>query len=135
MINGKRISVVTPAYDAERTLERTVRELPDTVGVKIFVDDSSSDKTAMPSEDVGVQTFVHHADHGYGLLPLLDNSDEVVLSIRQSMMFGLRIEEISCPTKCFEGASSIKLQGQRATSAERVEGVLKTTASFAATAS
>ena len=28
MINGKRIAVVMPAYNAERTLERTVRELP-----------------------------------------------------------------------------------------------------------
>jgi len=42
MINGKRIAVVMPAYNAEKTLEQTVRELPDVVDIKILVDDSSN---------------------------------------------------------------------------------------------
>ena len=66
MINGKRIAVVMPAYNAERTLERTVRELPDVVDIKILVDDSSKDKTAPSRESLGVQTFVHDANYGYG---------------------------------------------------------------------
>lgn len=66
MINGKRIAVVMPAYNAERTLERTVRELPDVVDIKILVDDCSNDKTALLSEELGVQTFVHDANYGYG---------------------------------------------------------------------
>jgi glycosyltransferase involved in cell wall biosynthesis len=66
MINGKRIAVVMPAYNAERTLELTVRELPDIVDIKILVDDSSTDKTASLSESLGVQTFVHDANYGYG---------------------------------------------------------------------
>jgi glycosyltransferase involved in cell wall biosynthesis len=66
MINGKRIAVVMPAYNAERTLERTVRELPDIVDIKILVDDSSNDHTALLSEKLGVQTFVHDANYGYG---------------------------------------------------------------------
>ena len=39
MINGKRIAVVLPAYNAEKTLENTVSELPDVVDIKILVDD------------------------------------------------------------------------------------------------
>ncbi|HEV2273866.1 MAG TPA: glycosyltransferase family 2 protein [Acidobacteriaceae bacterium] len=66
MIHGKRIAVVMPAYNAERTLEKTVRELPDVVDIKILVDDSSSDQTALLSEKLGVQTFVHDANYGYG---------------------------------------------------------------------
>src|SRR6202046_171510 len=66
MINGKRIAVVMPAYNAERTLERTVQELSDVVDIKILVDDSSSDQTAALSEQLGVQTFVHDANYGYG---------------------------------------------------------------------
>src|ERR1700735_170114 len=66
MINGKRIAVVMPAYNAEKTLEMTVRELSDVVDVKILVDVSSKDRTAELSEQLGVQTFVHDANYGYG---------------------------------------------------------------------
>jgi len=66
LINGKRIAVVMPAYNAERTLEQTVRELSDVVDIKILVDDSSKDKTAELSRELGVETFVHDANYGYG---------------------------------------------------------------------
>jgi glycosyltransferase involved in cell wall biosynthesis len=66
MLNGKRIAVVLPAYNAERTLERTVKELPDVVDIKILVDDSSTDRTAALAESLGVQTFIHDANYGYG---------------------------------------------------------------------
>lgn len=66
MINGKRIAVVMPAYNAEKTLERTVHELSDVVDIKILVDDSSRDRTAELSRELGVQTFIHDANYGYG---------------------------------------------------------------------
>ena len=66
MIDGKRIAVVMPAYNAERTLEQTVRELPDIVDVTILVDDHSSDQTAALAKDLGLRTFVHNANYGYG---------------------------------------------------------------------
>ena len=66
MINGKKIAVVMPAYNAEKTLEKTVRELPLEVDIKILVDDSSKDSTAALSEQLGVMTFVHTANFGYG---------------------------------------------------------------------
>jgi glycosyltransferase involved in cell wall biosynthesis len=66
MINGKRIAVVMPAYNAEKTLEKTVQELSDVVDIKILVDDSSSDQTAVLSRKLGVRTFVHDANYGYG---------------------------------------------------------------------
>lgn len=66
MINGKRIAVVMPAYNAEKTLEKTVAELSDVVDIKILVDDSSKDQTAALSRKLGVQTYVHDANYGYG---------------------------------------------------------------------
>lgn len=66
MINGKTIAVVMPAYNAEKTLEMTVRELSDVVDIKILVDDSSKDQTAHLSRQLGVQTFIHDANYGYG---------------------------------------------------------------------
>ncbi len=66
MINGKRIAVVMPAYNAEKTLEKTVAELSDVVDIKILVDDSSKDQTAALSRKLGVQTYIHDANYGYG---------------------------------------------------------------------
>ncbi len=66
MINGKRIAVVMPAYNAEKTLEKTVGELSDLVDIKILVDDSSKDQTAALARSLGVQTFVHDSNYGYG---------------------------------------------------------------------
>src|ERR1700735_3003986 len=66
MISGKRVAVVMPAYNAEKTLEKTVRALPAIVDIKILVDDSSNDNTVRLSEELGVQTFIHDSNYGYG---------------------------------------------------------------------
>src|SRR6202165_4194014 len=66
MINGKRIAVVFPAYNAEKTLEATVRELPDLVDVRILVDDHSTDRTVEIAHRLGLQSFVHDRNYGYG---------------------------------------------------------------------
>ena len=232
MIDRKRIAVVMPAYNAERTLEKTVRGLPAIVDIKILVDDSSNDNTARLSEALGVQTFIHDKNYGYGrnqqtcyrealkagadivvmvhpdyqytpslvsamagmissgvydvvlgsrilgggalkggmpfykyvanrlltafqnlflgaklseyhtgfrafskevlqTLPLLENSDDFVFDnqmLAQSVMFGFRIGEISCPTSYFEEASSIGFKR----SVKYGLGVLMTTANFVA---
>ena len=54
------------ANNAEKTLEMTVQELSDVVDIKILVDDSSKDQTATLSRKLGVLTFVHDANYGYG---------------------------------------------------------------------
>ena len=66
MINGKRIAVVLPAYNAEKTLPATVAELPDLVDIRILVDDHSSDRTVEIAERLGLQFFVHDQNYGYG---------------------------------------------------------------------
>jgi len=66
VINGKNIVVVMPAYNASKTLENTVRELPEIVDTTILVDDKSSDGTVQIAENLGLQTFVHDKNYGYG---------------------------------------------------------------------
>jgi len=66
MINNKRIAVVLPAYNAEKTLEATVRELPDLVDIRILVDDHSSDRTVDIAHRLGLQYYVHDRNYGYG---------------------------------------------------------------------
>ena len=66
MINGKRIAIVLPAYNAEKTLEATVREIPDVVDTCILVDDGSRDNTVELAHRLGLQVFVHDRNYGYG---------------------------------------------------------------------
>src|SRR5580698_6725181 len=66
MINGKRIVVVLPAYNAARTLEATVRELPETVDETILVDDHSSDETVAMARRLHLTVHVHERNRGYG---------------------------------------------------------------------
>src|SRR3979490_462243 len=66
MINDKRIAVVLPAYNAEKTREATVRELPDLVDIRILVDDHSSDRTVDIAHRLGLQYYVHDRNYGYG---------------------------------------------------------------------
>jgi glycosyltransferase involved in cell wall biosynthesis len=66
VINGKRIAIVLPAYNAEKTLEATVSEIPDMVDATILVDDHSKDGTADLAHRLGLQVFVHDRNYGYG---------------------------------------------------------------------
>ncbi len=68
MISGKKIVVVLPAYNAERTLEHTFREIPmDIVDEVILVDDSSGDKTVQIAEKLGIRHIIRHEQNkGYG---------------------------------------------------------------------
>lgn len=66
MINGKRIVVIMPAYNAAKTLEDTVNQLPESVDLKILVDDGSVDETVQIAKKLGLKTFVHNRNYGYG---------------------------------------------------------------------
>lgn len=67
MLNGKKIVVILPAYNAEKTLEQTWREIPfEYVDDVILVDDRSHDNTVREAEQLGIKTIVHTANRGYG---------------------------------------------------------------------
>jgi len=67
MIVGQRVCVVMPAYNAARTLERTVAELDREVVDRILVvDDASSDQTAEVARRLGLELIVHAKNRGYG---------------------------------------------------------------------
>jgi len=67
MLNGKKIIVVMPAYNAENTLEKTYSEIPfDIVDDVILVDDASRDRTPELSRRMGIRTIIHEKNLGYG---------------------------------------------------------------------
>jgi glycosyltransferase involved in cell wall biosynthesis len=68
MINNKVISIVLPAYNAEKTLEKTYNEIPfDIVDHVILVDDFSRDNTVELANRLGIKHIVKHEQNkGYG---------------------------------------------------------------------
>ena len=68
MLHGKKIVIVMPAYHAEKTLEKTYREIPfDVVDDVIVVDDCSSDNTVRRAKELGINhVIVHEKNRGYG---------------------------------------------------------------------
>lgn len=67
MILTKKVVVVLPAYKAEKTLRQTYDEIPrDLVDLVLLVDDASNDATAGVARELGIRTFVHERNLGYG---------------------------------------------------------------------
>jgi glycosyltransferase involved in cell wall biosynthesis len=67
VIHGKKVVVVLPAYNAEKTLRRTVGEITgEFVDEIILVDDASSDHTVEMARELGLHVFIHDVNRGYG---------------------------------------------------------------------
>jgi len=67
MLEGKRIVVIMPAYNAEKTLKRTYDEIPrDVVDDIVITDDSSGDGTVRLARSLGLDVQVHERNKGYG---------------------------------------------------------------------
>ncbi len=67
MLNGQKIIVVMPAYNAAETLTRTVAEIPgDVVDEILLVDDASSDNTVEVAKELGLTVYMHDQNFGYG---------------------------------------------------------------------
>lgn len=63
----KKIVIVMPAYNAQKTLEKTYRDIPRSIGAKIIlVDDGSDDKTGKIASQLGLETVTHPQNRGYG---------------------------------------------------------------------
>lgn len=67
MIHQKKVIVVMPGYNAERTLERTYRAIPhDVVDDVLLVDDGSRDRTSESAQRLGIACHRHATNKGYG---------------------------------------------------------------------
>jgi glycosyltransferase involved in cell wall biosynthesis len=67
MIAGRKVAVVLPAFNAGRTLRRTVAEIPvDLVDDIILTDDASTDDTLEVASQLGLHVIAHDRNLGYG---------------------------------------------------------------------
>lgn len=87
MIRNSKVVVVLPAFNAEKTLESTYREIPfDIVDEVILVDDDSKDNTVDVAKKLGIRVIKHDRNLGYGgnqktcySIALKQNADIVVM--------------------------------------------------------
>jgi glycosyltransferase involved in cell wall biosynthesis len=87
MRRNKKVVVIMPAYNAEKTLKKTYNDItPKVVDQVILVDDGSNDKTVKVAKKLGIKTFVHPQNRGYGgnqktcyTLALSEGADIIVM--------------------------------------------------------
>ena len=67
MLHGQKVIVVLPAFQAEKTIQKTVDAIPrDTVDEVLLVDDASHDRTSAIGRELGLHTITHESNRGYG---------------------------------------------------------------------
>jgi glycosyltransferase involved in cell wall biosynthesis len=94
MLNGKRIAVVLPAYNASLTLKRTVDELDRTVADDVvLVDDASTDNTIDLAHSLGLTVHQHAHVRGYGgnqkscYRAALENGADIVVMVHPDYQY------------------------------------------------
>jgi len=94
VINGKKIIVVLPAYNAAKTLEMTYNEIPfEFVDDTILVDDASRDDTAAVAARLGITTIIHETNLGYGgnqktcYLAALEKGADIVIMLHPDYQY------------------------------------------------
>ena len=94
MINNKKIIVIMPAYNAEKTLKQTYEEIyRDFVDEIILVDDFSNDKTLEVAKELCIKTISHDKNMGYGAnqkscyKSALENSADIVIMLHPDYQY------------------------------------------------
>ncbi len=104
MIGDKSIAVVMPAYNAEKTLESTFRDIPkDIVDHVILVDDRSSDQTVALARGLGIKHIIEHQENkGYGgnqktcYQKALDLKSDIVVMLHPDYQYDPRLIHSMC---------------------------------------
>jgi len=104
MIRDKSIAVVMPAYNAEKTLQRTYRAIPmDIVDHVILVDDKSNDQTVILARELGIKQIIEHEENkGYGgnqkscYLKALDLKADIVVMLHPDYQYDPRLIHSMC---------------------------------------
>lgn len=98
MINGKKLVVVMPAFNAARTLTRTYNDLPhEIVDEVIVVDDCSCDDTVDLARSMGLRIIEHDSNIGYGgnqktcYRAALDSGADIIVMVHADYQYSPRL--------------------------------------------
>ena len=96
-----KVIVVMPAYNAEKTLEKTIKDIPKgTVDEIVLVDDCSKDGTVALAKKLGLTVIVHERNLGYGgnqktcYREALKRGAEIVVMIHPDYQYDARLTPI-----------------------------------------
>lgn len=98
MIDDKRVTVVMPAYNAEKTLLKTYKEIPKNIVDEIILtDDASKDKTVLISKKLKIRTVLHNKNKGYGAnqktcyLEALKNNPDIIIMLHPDYQYSPKL--------------------------------------------
>jgi glycosyltransferase involved in cell wall biosynthesis len=101
MAGKPKVIAVLPAYNAEKTLEKTIKDIPaGSVDEIILVDDCSKDGTVALSKKLGLVTIVHPNNRGYGgnqktcYTEALKRGADIVIMIHPDYQYDARLAPI-----------------------------------------
>ncbi|MDE1977669.1 MAG: glycosyltransferase family 2 protein [Elusimicrobia bacterium] len=96
-----KIIAVLPAYNAEKTLEQTIRDIPaGAISEIILVDDASKDRTAEVARSLGLTVIVRKKNGGYGAnqktcyAEALRRGADIVIMIHPDYQYDARLAPI-----------------------------------------
>ncbi len=131
MYNSKKIIVVLPAYNAVKTLEKTVHDLPSLVDEIILVDDKSSDATAALARDLGLFVFSHEKNGGYGANQktcyrlALEHGADIIVMIHPDYQYDPKLVKYFAEfigDDCFDVMLGTRIRSRRETAAGGMPG-------------
>lgn len=98
-----KIIVVLPAYNAQKTVQATYRDLPkDLISEVILVDDASKDKTVQIAKKLGITVYVHRKNKGYGgnqktcYDQALKSNPDIVVMVHPDYQYDSRLVGVLC---------------------------------------
>lgn len=95
---SQKILIVLPAYNAEKTLEATIRSIPKDLPCQILlVDDASKDRTVEVAQKLGLKVIRHDKNKGYGANQktcygyALETDAEIIVMIHPDYQYDARM--------------------------------------------
>ncbi|MBI4678705.1 MAG: glycosyltransferase family 2 protein [Elusimicrobia bacterium] len=123
-----KIIAVLPAYNAEKTLEKTLNDIPKgSVSEVILVDDCSKDGTVELSRKLGLRTVVHEKNLGYGgnqktcYTEALKRGADIVIMIHPDYQYDARLTPLMTSLVA-SGVCDVVLGNRIRTRREALEG-------------